>query len=199
MAALNQFNIKRLYAYSAIVNIGNLLVVFAYGSLSNFAVVLNYVTVYTISTLALFLVILTFRRNDGARKFLFIADYSMLYTHSGLLAAIIAIIFFSLAGVPPLAGFFIKFFLFRGVFMLDFLANFALFVVLLASVISAFYYIRVIRFAFFTSERIPALFAQVDSVMVFLLVVLILFLLFFVFLQPVLLLTCTYLVSALFI
>jgi len=198
-AALNQFNIKRLYAYSAIVNVGYLLLDLSYGTLEAFSSAMNYIVVYLFSTFAIFLTILLFRRVGGLKKIPFIMNYNLFYTHGSAAAVLVALIFFSLAGIPPLAGFFIKFFLFRSLFLVDFLSNFAIFVILATSVISAFYYIRVVRLIFFTSIRVPATFVQMDFLLTFLFVFQIFFIVLFLFLQPVALLVCTNLVSSLFL
>ncbi|RZL33141.1 MAG: NADH-quinone oxidoreductase subunit N, partial [Pedobacter sp.] len=102
-------------------------------------------------------------------------------TYSSALAVFISIIFFSLAGIPPLAGFFIKFFLFQSVFSVEFLLNPSFFIILVTSVVSAFYYIRVVRFTFFDGGRVPALFVGVDIRAVFLFVTAIFYLIFFIF------------------
>lgn len=172
-AALNQFSIKRLYAYSAVVNVGYMLLAMSYGTVESFSTVVNYLIPYIFSTIAIFLVVLTFRKVDTLRKIKFIGDYKHYFTYNTTAATLIVLIFFSLAGVPPLAGFFTKFFLFRAIFLEDFLTNFIIFAVILTSVVSAFYYIRVVRFSFFYNARNPLLFVKLNFEGVLLLVIVI--------------------------
>lgn len=187
--ALNQVNIKRLYAYSAIVNVGYLLTSLAYGTLESLVVAINYLVVYLLSTLSLFLVILAFRELSGYRKIKFIGEYSLYLTYSSLAAILFSLIFFSMAGVPPLAGFFIKFFLFKIVFLADFLLSPVVFIILLTSVVSTLYYIRVVRFVFFDSKLTPIMLLTLNIGSAFLLVFSLVIIVLFVIFQP-LALTC---------
>lgn len=191
-------NIKRLYAYSAIVNVGYLVTAISFGTFSGFVAMFNYLFVYIASTLSIFLVILMFRAAFGARKTKHLPDYKMYATFSTLFGLFLSLVFFSLAGVPPLAGFFIKFFLFKTIFASDFMLNPALFIVLVTSVVSAFYYIRVVRFIFFDTKRAPQLFLPLDLLTVFSFVVLIFFIIFFFLFQQVLLMLVTHTLSLLF-
>ena len=195
-AALNQLSIKRLYAYSAVVNVGYLLISMSYGALENFANVLNYLFPYLFSTVAVFSVILLFRKVSTLRKIKFIGDFKYYFSYSTVLALSIGLIFFSLAGIPPLAGFFTKFFLFRAIFLTDFLTNFVIFVVLITSVVSAFYYIRVVRFTFFYNVRNPILFVSLEFAGALLLVSVVFGLCLFMLVQPLFLSTAVNLISA---
>lgn len=196
--ALNQINIKRLYAYSAIVNIGYLITAASYGTLESFTVLFNYLCLYFFSTIAIFLVLMLFRNLPGLKKIKYLLEYSAFATYSSLLAIFIALIFFSLAGVPPLAGFFIKFFLFKVIFVADFLANPGFFIILIMSVISSFYYIRVVRFLFFTNTRKPVLFAKLNYFVVFVFVVVCAWMFVFFFFQPAILSFIEYLSASLY-
>lgn len=180
-------------------NVGYLLLSFSYGTLESFANIINYLVPYIVSTLAIFLVILLFRRVGTLRKIKFLGDYRYYFSYSTTLAVVIILIFFSLAGIPPLAGFFTKFFLFRTVFLLDFLTNFIIFVVIVTSVVSAFYYIRVIRFTFFYTTRSPLLFVSLDIIGVFVLVSIIFVLITFCYAQSLVLTTTLNLTGALVI
>ena len=182
-AALNQLSIKRLYAYSAIVNVGYLATALSYGTLASFSALLNYLLIYVISTFLIFLVLLLFRTVFGLKKLKYLPDYKHFAAYSSVFSVFFSLIFFSLAGVPPLAGFFIKFFLFKTIFIADFMLNPAVFVILVTSVISAFYYIRVVRFVFFDTKRAPILFCQLSGGILFLYTVLVFFILFFIFFQ----------------
>lgn len=199
VAALNQLNIKRLYAYSAIVNVGYLITALSYGTFSSFSALFNYLIIYIVSTISIFIVLLLFRTVFGGKKIKQLAEYRHLASYSTLLSTFIALLFFSLAGVPPLAGFFIKFFLFKTVFALDFMQNVAVFVILVTSVISAFYYIRVVRFIFFETKRTPILFISLEKAAIFVFVTLSFFLLLFVFFQQFFLLIVNFLLMSLFV
>lgn len=187
-AGLNQFNIKRLYAYSAIVNVGYLLLALSYGSTENLASVINYLIPYLFATCAVFFVILLFRKLDG-RKIRSLVDYRFFFSYNTLFAGLFCLVFFSLAGIPPLVGFFTKFFLFKSLFTLDLLMAGVIFAVLIVSAVSAFYYIRVVQFTFFNNLRFPVLFLELDGITTFLFVAVVFFLIVFVFIQPIVLIS----------
>lgn len=182
--ALNQTSIKRLYAYSAIVNVGYILTALAGGTYDNMSAAVNYLITYLTLTLAVFIVILLFRKVIDARKIKFISEYKVFLTYSTTFSLFFSFIFFSFAGIPPLAGFFIKFFLFKSIFNINFLTNPLFFIILITSVVSAFYYIRVIRFIFFDTKRYPVFFLPLNIVYCFIFTHLVLFLLLFVFVKP---------------
>lgn len=187
-AALNQVNVKRLYAYSAIVNVGYLISALAYGSFTGFIATFNYLLAYMLSTFCIFSILLMFRTATGLNKIKNISEYRVFAAYSSIFSVLLSLLFFSLAGVPPLAGFFIKFFLFKIIFMVDFLLNPAVFVILVTSVLSAFYYIRVVRFTFFDPRRIPILFLPIDKLSVLIFVAITFAILLFFVLQQFLLL-----------
>lgn len=197
--AFNQFTIKRLYIYSAIVNVGYVLIALTVGLYANVVAVFNYLPVYFFSTFLLFTFILLFRRSDSHCKIKFLVDYRLFLTYNFFVAFGFAVLFFSLAGIPPLAGFFVKFFLFKAIFVTDFLRNSLFFVTLLFSVVAAFYYIRVVRFVFFDTTRRPVLFVPLQFSMCFITINIIFVLSFFLFLQPTLYLLAGYFVSAFYI
>lgn len=141
IGALAQTNIKRLMAYSSIANMGYALVALAAGTQGGVVGVLTFMSIYVITTIGVFACILQMRiRNGMVEQITDLAGLSK--TNSGL-AVILTILMFSLAGIPPLLGFFGKLFAFwpameAGLTWLVVLA-------LLASVIGAFYYIRIIK------------------------------------------------------
>jgi NADH-quinone oxidoreductase subunit N len=198
-AALDQVNIKRLYAYSAVVNVGYLLSAFAYGTVDGFVVSINYLVTYLTTTFLVFLVILLFRKVEGAQKIKFFADYQAYLSYNPTTALLVAFVFFSLAGIPPLAGFFIKFFLLRTLFVYEFLSGPTVYIVLITTVVSAFYYIRIVRFAFFNSKRIPTFFINISWAHSFLFVLVNFFLIFFLSIQPFTMLLFSNLITDLFL
>lgn len=198
-AALYQLNVKRLYAYSAIVNVGYILTAVAYGTYEGFVSSLNYLVTYFVATFMIFVVLMYFRRFTTLVKLKYLLEYHLYSSYSFLLAIIISLAFFSLAGVPPLAGFFIKFFLFKSLFSAELLASAAFFLILIFSVISAFYYIRVIRFVFFSVVRKPFLFLPVGFGSCFFLVNCCALLVGFIFYQPSLYMLLGLVVNSLFV
>lgn len=127
-------------------------------------------SVYFVSTITIFLIILLFRRIVSYSKVKFLVEYRLFASYSFSISIFFAIVFFSLAGIPPLAGFFVKFFLFQTMFAADFLINSSFFIILVLSVVSAFYYIRVVRFIFFDTTRRPFFFYALNPISCFFLV-----------------------------
>src|SRR5690242_2781485 len=144
-AAIGQKNIKRLMAYSSIGHMGFALVGLASGTVEGAQGVLLYVAIYVAMTLGSFAVILTMKRNGQAVEQ--IGDLSGLSRTNPVLAFFFAILLFSLAGIPPLAGFFAKWY----VFVAAIKANlFALAVIgVLTSVVGAFYYLTIVKTMYF--------------------------------------------------
>ena len=143
--AINQGNIKRLMAYSSIGHVGYALVGLAVADASGIRGMLVYLAIYMVMNLGTFACILAMRR--GGRNVENISDLAGIARTHPLFAAALAILMFSMAGIPPLAGFFGKLYVFLAAVeaKMFVLAS----VGLLTSVISAFYYIRIIRVAYF--------------------------------------------------
>lgn len=148
-AAIGQTNIKRLMAYSSIGNVGYMLVGLAAGSPEGARGVLIYLVIYVAMTLGAFAVILSMRRPQGmVEEIEELAGLSQ--TNLGV-AAVLAILMFSLAGVPPMAGFFAKFYVFVAA-VKEGLWPLAVFGVL-ASVVGAYYYVRIVKVMFFDAPK----------------------------------------------
>jgi NADH-quinone oxidoreductase subunit N len=144
-AAIGQKNIKRLMAYSSIGHMGFALVGLAAGTAEGAQGVLVYVAIYVAMTLGTFTVILTMKRNGQHVEN--ISDFAGLSRTNPLLAFLFAMLLFSLAGVPPLAGFFGKFYVFvaaikAGLFTLSVIG-------VLCSVVGAFYYLSIVKVMYF--------------------------------------------------
>jgi NADH-quinone oxidoreductase subunit N len=144
-AAIGQRNIKRLMAYSSIGHMGFALVGLAAGTAEGAQGVLVYIAIYVSMTLGSFAVILTMRRNGQHVEN--ISDLAGLSRTNPLLAFVFAMLLFSLAGIPPLAGFFAKFYVFvaaikAGLFTLAVIG-------VVTSVVGAFYYLTVIKVMYF--------------------------------------------------
>jgi NADH-quinone oxidoreductase subunit N len=144
-AALLQDNIKRLLAYSSIGNMGFALVGLAAGNIEGLTGVLVYMLIYMIMTAGTFGVVLSMRRDGQALEK--ISDLSGLSRNNPAMAYALAILMFSASGIPPLAGFFGKFMVFKAAVGAG-LYGLSVFGVL-CSVVAAYYYIRIIKVMFF--------------------------------------------------
>jgi NADH-quinone oxidoreductase subunit N len=145
-AAIGQRNIKRLMAYSSIGHMGFALVGLAAGTAEGAQGVLVYIAIYVAMTLGSFAVILAIKRNG--QNFELISDFAGLSRTNPLLAFFFAMLLFSLAGIPPLAGFFAKFYVFvaaikAGLFTLSVIG-------VLTSVVGAYYYLLIVKVLYFT-------------------------------------------------
>jgi NADH-quinone oxidoreductase subunit N len=149
IAAIGQTNLKRLIAYSSISHIGYTLAGLATGSNDGIQSSIIYITIYILMNLGLFSCLLMMKRND--EYFEDIEDLSGLSKNHPLLAFSLLVILFSLAGIPPLAGFFAKFYIFKSV--LEQSMYFLAIVGLLSTVVAAFYYLRIIKIIYFDKEK----------------------------------------------
>ena len=144
-AAIGQNNIKRLMAYSSIGHMGFALVGVAAGTAQGVQGVLIYLTIYVIMNAGVFCCILAMRR--GGAQVETINDLAGLSRSQPLVAGIFMLLMFSLAGIPPLAGFIGKFYVFiaaiqSGLYVLAVIG-------VLSSVVGAFYYLRIVKIMFF--------------------------------------------------
>jgi NADH-quinone oxidoreductase subunit N len=152
VGAIGQTNIKRLMAYSSINNIGFALVGLAAGTEQGVAAILSYMAIYVVMTLGAFACILQMRDSEG-RHIEGIASLSGLSQHNKPLAAAFAILMFSLAGIPPLFGFWAKFLVFQAAVAAGLLPLAAIGIA--ASVIGAYYYLRIIKTIYFDAPAAP--------------------------------------------
>jgi NADH-quinone oxidoreductase subunit N len=144
-AAIGQTNIKRLMAYSSIGHMGFALIGLAAGTSEGVQGVLVYLTIYVTMTLGAFACILAMRREEGPIET--ISDLAGLARTNGPMAFLFAMLLFSLAGLPPLAGFFAKFYVFlaaikAGLYVLAVIG-------VIASVIGAYYYLLIVKVMYF--------------------------------------------------
>ncbi|MDQ2877736.1 MAG: NADH-quinone oxidoreductase subunit NuoN [Pseudomonadota bacterium] len=146
VAAIGQTNIKRLLAYSSINNVGFALVGLAAGTPEGVSAVLMYLTIYVAMTLGSFLVVLQMRGEDGQPVETIASLSGMSKTRPGLALAL-AVFMFSLAGIPPLFGFYAKFAVFWAAVQAG-LFPFAV-IGIVASVIGAYYYLRIVKTMYF--------------------------------------------------
>ena len=149
IAAIGQQNLKRLIAYSSIGHIGYTLAGLATGTNEGIQSSIIYITIYIIMNLGLFSCLLMMKRNEIYYES--IEDLSGLSKNHPLMSISLLVILFSLAGIPPLAGFFAKFYIFKSV--LEQSMYFLAIVGLLSTVIAAFYYLRIIKIIYFDKEK----------------------------------------------
>src|SRR3989475_1002378 len=161
LVALAQTNVRRLLAYSAVAHAGYTLLGIVAGGPDGFSATLFYTTVYAITLVGAFGVVGLVRRQTGGDDF---SSFSGLWTRSPLLAGCMAIFMLSLAGIPPLAGFFGKFYLFSAALRasgnhgLLWLVALALF----GSLISLYYYLIVLKVIFVDETAIDTLPVKAD-------------------------------------
>ena len=149
VAAIGQKNLKRLIAYSSIGHMGYALLGLAAGTNQGIQGSIIYISIYLVMNLAFFSCMFMMRRNDEYYES--IDDLSGLSKNHPLLSFSLLIILFSLAGIPPLAGFFAKFYVFMAV--IEQKMYFLAIVGLLSTVIAAFYYLRIIKIIYFDKEK----------------------------------------------
>jgi len=150
-AAIGQTNIKRLMAYSAIGNMGYALIGLAAGTPEGVQSVLVYMAIYVAMTLGSFAAIIAMRRPEGPVEK--IADLAGLARTKPAMALFLAIMMFSLAGIPPLAGFFAKFYVFMAAIKASLYTLAVIGVV--TSVVGAYYYLSIVKTMYF-DEPTPA-------------------------------------------
>ena len=142
-------NLKRLVAYSSISHIGYALAGLSVGTNEGIQSSIVYISIYLVMNLGLFSFLFMLKRND--QYFETIDDLSGLSKNHPVLSLSLLVILFSLAGIPPLAGFFAKFYVFKSV--IEQSMYFLAIVGLLSTVIAAFYYLRIIKVIYFDEER----------------------------------------------
>ena len=145
VAAIGQTNLKRLMAYSSISHMGFALAGISAGSNEGIQSSVIYISIYIVMNLAFFSSLFMLKRNNI--YFENITDLSGLSKHHPLLSLSLLVSLFSLAGIPPLAGFFAKFYVFMSVIKEE--MYFLAIIGLLSTVIAAFYYLRIIKIIYF--------------------------------------------------
>lgn len=158
LGAIGQDNIKRLMAYSSINNVGFMLIGLACANQSGAAAMLVYLAIYVAMSIAGFVVVLMLRDENG-EQVESIASMAGLSKTRPWIAFALAMVMFSLAGVPPLFGFWGKFVVFRAAVEADLLSLAAIGIA--ASVIGAFYYIKVVKVMYF-DEAVDVVRGQSD-------------------------------------
>ncbi len=150
--AIGQSNIKRLLAYSSINNVGFALVGLAAGTQEGVAAIMSYMAIYVVMTLGSFLCVIQMRDQSGTPVETIASLSGLSQTNKGLAAAF-AVFMFSLAGIPPLFGFWAKFLVFEAAVKAGLLPLAAIGIA--ASVIGAFYYLKIIKTMYFDEPATP--------------------------------------------
>jgi NADH-quinone oxidoreductase subunit N len=146
LGAIGQGNIKRLLAYSSINNVGFILIGLAAATADGVSAMLVYLAIYVAMTIGSFVAVLLLR-DEAGNSLEAIADLSGLSRTRPALALCLAIMMFSLAGIPPLFGFWGKFVVFQAAVRADLVA--LAFLGIAGSVIGAFYYIKIVKVMYF--------------------------------------------------
>ena len=149
VAAIGQKNLKRLIAYSSIGHIGYALAGLSVGTNEGLQSSIVYISIYIVMNLGFFSCLLMMKKND--LYFETIDDLSGLSRNHPILSICFMVVLFSLAGIPPLAGFFAKFYIFKSV--IEQSMYFLAIVGLLSTVIAAFYYLRIIKVIYFDEQK----------------------------------------------
>jgi len=149
VSAIGQKNLKRLIAYSSIGHMGYALAGLAVGTNSGIQNSIIYICIYLVMNLGVFCCLFAMKRND--KFFDNIDDLSGLSKNHPIISLSLLILFFSLAGIPPMAGFFAKFYIFISV--IEKSMYFLAIVGLISTVISAFYYLRIIKIIYFDPPK----------------------------------------------
>ncbi|MFB1019077.1 MAG: NADH-quinone oxidoreductase subunit N [Flavobacteriales bacterium] len=158
--AMAQKKIKRLVVYSSVGHVGYLLIGLCCGTVEGLHAVLLYLVIYVVMTINMFTIILACVDHSGSYRIKYVQDLGLLAQTHPVLALTMSATLFSMAGIPPLAGFCSKFYLFFAAMGAS-LYGLALLGVL-SSVVSCFYYIRVIKTMYFEQPTQLVTFKQMD-------------------------------------
>lgn len=149
IVAISQDNLKRMLAYSSISHAGYMVIGLAAGNKFSIAGIIFYLAAYSFMNIGAFSVIAAIEGKDESR--VDIKSYAGLQSKNPFLAAMISLFMFALAGIPPLAGFFGKYYVFFGAIQSD--LTWLAIVGVLSSVISVYFYIRVVVYVYFKKSE----------------------------------------------
>lgn len=182
-SALRQTKIKRFLAFSSVTHVGFLLIAFSTGTLEGISSLLFYMLIYIIMTLNAWSIVLFLEYRKKGSRLRYITDLQNLSKTHPLIAFTLAMNLFSMAGVPPLAGFFAKMYVFFS--GLEASLNLIVITGIVISVISAFYYLRFIKLMYFDGINQGYMFvsSKSDTCLVYLLG-LTFFVIVFLFINP---------------
>ena len=159
--AIRQKNIKRFFAFSSISQAGYIMLGVIGGDTVGMTSLVFYILVYLVANMAIFGVISAIeQKTDGM---VLIHDYNGLYKTNPKLTLVMTLALFSLAGIPPFAGFFSKFFIFMAAFSAGF--KVLVFIALVNTVISLYYYLLIVKAMFINENERPVAFFKSDNYM----------------------------------
>lgn len=162
LGALYQNKIKRLLAYSAINHVGYLLIGFLTFTSFSIASLFFYLFIYIIISINLFILLIILRKYTNNLKIKKISEYAIIFKSYPILAINFSILLFSIAGIPPLVGFYSKFYIF--VSALETKLYLLVIIAAIFSVISSLYYIRIIKLIFFKKFEYWTLFYNINFI-----------------------------------
>ena len=152
--AIRQSELKRFMAFSSISQAGYIMLAVIGGSQTGMASLMYYVLVYVVANMAVFTVISTVEQNNGGTTMM--SSYDGLYQTNPKLAFLMTLALFSLAGIPPFAGMFSKFFVFMAAAEQgSFWAYFVVFVALVNTVVSLYYYLLIVKAMYIKQTDTP--------------------------------------------
>lgn len=197
VAGLEQRKLKSLLAYSSISHMGYLLIPFSTGSLEGIQMLFSYIIIYMLSGLCIWSIfVLTRLKNNFTKKQnKDLADLALLSKSNNTLALIFTVALFSIAGIPPMIGFIVKI----GVFLAA-IESSMFFIALLSilfSVISTFYYIRIIKILYFEQVLVGKLYYPITTQKSFVIALLFYFFIF-LFINPTVMYLFSYKISLMF-
>ena len=147
--AIWQKKLKRLLAYSSIGHVGYISIGISVGSIEGIYAAFLYVVIYIVMTIATFSILLSLRKQKNLNKIKYLNDLAGLFRSNPHVALSFSVIMFSMCGIPPLAGFFSKMFIFISAINME--MYFLAIIGVMTSVVASFYYIRIIKLMFFDS------------------------------------------------
>lgn len=156
--AIRQNNMKRFMAFSAISQAGYVVMGVMGGTAEGMTAIVYYIFVYLVANLGIFVIMNIIEQRSGRIN---ISDYDALYDTNPKLAFIMTLCLFSLAGIPPFAGFFSKFFMFMAAFKAGF--HLLVFIALVNTVISLYYYLLIVKAMYIKKNDNPVLSFRSDA------------------------------------
>jgi NADH-quinone oxidoreductase subunit N len=156
--AIRQNNMKRFMAFSAISQAGYIVMGVMGGTAEGMTAIVYYIFVYLVANLGIFVIMNIIEQRSGKIN---ISDYDALYDTNPKLAFIMTLCLFSLAGIPPFAGFFSKFFMFMAAFKAGF--HLLVFIALVNTVISLYYYLLIVKAMYIKKNDTPVLSFRSDA------------------------------------
>jgi NADH-quinone oxidoreductase subunit N len=152
--AIRQSELKRFMAFSSISQAGYIMLAVIGASQTGMASLMYYILVYVVANMAVFTVISTVEQNNGGATQ--ISSYDGLYQTNPKLAFLMTLALFSLAGIPPFAGMFSKFFVFMAAAQQgSFWAYFVVFIALVNTVVSLYYYLLIVKAMYINKTETP--------------------------------------------